>query len=404
MPVGLEDIVAARSRIAGGVLDTPCTPSVSLSELCGVEIFCKLEYLQRTGSFKERGARNALMLLSPEQKRRGAISASAGNHALGMAYHGGLLGIPVTVVMPRFAPLIKVVNCRRLGATVVLHGDNLAEARVQADKLAEQQGLTYIHGYDDAAIIAGQGTIALEILEQAPDVDAIVASIGGGGMIAGIARATKSLKPAIRVIGVEPEHAACFAAALAAGEPVDVEVRPTLADGLAVARVGARSFAVARDLVDRVVTVDETAIVSAVFRLIELEKRVVEGAGAAPLAAFIAGKLPELEGKRVALVLSGANIDLNVLDRAIEVGLVQDARICRFTAVITDRPGGLAGLAGLIASTGASIKDIAHDRAFSGPDVSVVRVVCTVETADRQHREALLSALRAAGVQLELNP
>jgi threonine dehydratase len=404
MSVTLEDIIAARERITDAIFKTPCIESIPLSELCGAQVFCKLELQQRTGSFKERGARNALMLLSPEQKLRGAISASAGNHALGMAYHGGLLEVPVTVVMPRFAPLIKVANCRKLGANVVLQGDNLAEARSQADALVEKRGLTYVHGYDDAAIIAGQGTIALEILEQVQEIDAIVASIGGGGMIAGIARAVNSLQPRIRVIGVEPEHAACYVAALAAGEPIDVEVRPTLADGLAVSRVGARSFAVARELVENVVTVDENALATAILRLIELDKRVVEGAGAAPLAAFLAGKLPELAGKRVVLVLSGGNIDLNMLDRVIEVGLVQDARICRFTAVITDRPGGLAGLASLIASTGASIKDIAHDRAFSGPDMSAVRVVCTVETADREHRDRLLSALREAGVPLVLNP
>ncbi len=404
MSVTVQDIIAARDRIAGGVYMTPCTESVPLSELCGAQVFCKLELQQRTGSFKERGARNALMLLSQEQKQRGAISASAGNHALGMAYHGGLLKIPVTVVMPRFAPLIKVANCRKLGANVILHGDNLAEARSHADAVAEQFGLVYVHGYDDAAIIAGQGTIALEILEQVPDIDAIVAAIGGGGMIAGIALAAKSLQPRIRVFGVEPGQAACFVAALAAGAPTDIEVGPTLADGLAVSRVGARSFAVARALVEKVVTVDETALATAILRLIELDKRVVEGAGAAPLAAFLAGKLPELAGKRVVLVLSGGNIDLNMLDRVIEVGLVQDARICRFTATITDRPGGLAGLAGLIASTGASIKDIAHDRAFSGPDMSAVRVVCTVQTADREHRDQLLSALREAGVQLVLAP
>lgn len=399
MDVTLNDILAARDRIAGGIEKTSCPRSVRLSELCGAEVFCKLEYLQRTGSFKERGARNALMLLSPEQQQRGAIAASAGNHALGLAYHGGLLGIPITVVMPRFAPLIKVANCRKLGATVVLHGDTLAEARIRADELAAAEGLAYVHGYDDAAIIAGQGTIGLEILEQAPDVEAIVVSIGGGGMIAGIAQAVKSLRPSVRIFGVEPEHAASYGAALACGEPRDVEVRPTLADGLAVGRVGARAFAIARDLVERVVTIDEAALATAILRLIELEKCVVEGAGAAPLAAFLAGRLPELSGKRVVLVLSGGNIDVNILDRVIEVGLVQDSRLCRFTATITDRPGGLAGLAALIASAGASVKDIAHDRAFAGPDVSAVRVVCTVEVADRAHRDLLVETLRDAGGQ-----
>lgn len=402
MSVTLEDILAARGRIAGAIEQTPCMSSARLSELCDASIFCKLEYLHRTGSFKERGARNALMLLPAEQQRRGAITASAGNHALGMAYHGSLLKVPITVVMPRFAPLIKVANCRRFGAAVILHGDNLAEARVHAEGLAAAQGLIYVNGYDDHAIIAGQGTIALEILEQVPELDAIVAPIGGGGMIAGIAQAVKSLRPPVRIFGVEPEHAASYSAALAGGKPVDVTIAPTLADGLAVGRVGARAFATARDLLERVVTVDESALATALLRLIELEKCVVEGAGAAPLAAFLAGSLPELAGKRVVLVLSGGNIDLNILDRVIEVGLVQDSRLCRFTAVITDHPGGLAGLAALIASAGASVKDIAHDRAFAGPDMSAVRVVCTVETADQQHRDLLLTTLRNAGVQLVL--
>lgn len=399
MPVTIEDVRAARGRIAGSIYESPCVESIPLSQQSGAHVFCKLDYLQRTGSFKERGARNALALLTPEQQRRGAIAASAGNHALAMAYHGGLLNIPITVVMPRFAPLIKVANCRKLAATVVLHGDNLAQARAHADALAAEQGLTYIHGYDDAAIIAGQGTIALEILEQVEDIDAIVVPVGGGGLIAGVARAVKSLRPEIQVIGVEPAHAACFTAALAAGQPVDVEVKPTLADGLAVARIGPRSFEVAKNLVDRVVTVNETELAVAIMRLIELEKSVVEGAGAAAFAALLSGKLPELAGKRVVLLLSGGNIDLNFMQRAIEVGLVQDARLCRFTVVISDRPGGLAGLASLIAAAGANVKEIFHDRAFSGPDASAVRMVCTVETADAAHRDQLLAALRDKGLQ-----
>ena len=400
MSVTLDDIRAARSRIAGGVSVTPCVESIPLSELVGARVFCKLDYLQRTGSFKERGARNALLLLTPEQRRRGVIAASAGNHALGLTYHGGLLGIPVTVVMPRFAPLIKAATCRRLGAEVVLHGDNLADARAHADALVAERGLAYIHGYDDAAIIAGQGTMGLEILEQAPDVEAVIVPIGGGGLIAGVSVAIKSLRPEVQVIGVEPDNAACYTAALRDGPGASVEVKPTLADGLAVAQVGPRSFRVARPLVDQVVTVAEEAIALAIVRLMELEKSVVEGAGAASLAAFLGGKLSGLKGRRAALVLSGGNIDLNILDRVIEVGMVAEGRMCRFTALVSDRPGGLAMLAGLIASTGASIKDIVHDRAFSGPDVSAVRVVCVVETTDHQHIETLLATLRSAGVQL----
>ena len=396
----LADIHAARDRIAGGVAVTPCAESIPLSELCGCRIYCKLDYMQRTGSFKERGARNALLLLADDQRRRGVIAASAGNHALGLAYHGQLLGIPVTVVMPSYAPLIKVATCRRLGANVVVHGASFTEARTRADELARAHGYTYVHGYDDPAVIAGQGTIGLEILEQVPDVEAIVAPIGGGGLIAGVALAVKSLRPQIQIVGVEASHAPSFTAALAAGQPVMTETRPTLADGLAVGRVGDLAFALARDRVDRVLAVDEEALALAVFRLIELEKSVVEGAAASPLAAFLRNGLADLRGRRVALILAGGNIDLNILDRIIEVGLVVDGRLCRFGVVISDRPGGLARLAAVIAATGASIKDIAHDRTFAGPDVATVRAVCVVETSDRAHIAALYQALRANGIEV----
>ena len=398
--VTLADIEAARRRIGGGIYVSPCVESIPLSQLTGSHIYCKLDYLQRTGSFKERGARNALELLPPEVRKRGVVAASAGNHALGVAYHGGLLGIPVTVVMPKFAALIKVANCRALGATVVLHGAGLGEARIEAEAIATRDGLTFLHPFDNVDVIAGQGTIALEILEQTADLDAIVTPVGGGGLIAGISTAVKALRPGVKVIGVESDSAACLTAALAAGHPVDVTLKPSLADGLAVPRVGNHAFAALRNIVDRVVTVDEASIALAILRLIELEKSVVEGAGATPLAAFLAGKLPELAGKRVVLVLCGGNIDLTMLDRVIEVGLVADGRLARFTVSITDRPGGLARLADVIASAGASIKEIVHDRAFSGPNLSEVRVVCIVETTGRTHLEVLHKALAAAGVKV----
>jgi len=398
--VTLADIEAARRRIGKGIYVSPCVESIPLSQLTGAHIYCKLDYLQRTGSFKERGARNALELLPAEVRRRGVVAASAGNHALGVAYHGSLLGIPVTVVMPKFAALIKVANCRALGATVVLHGADLSAARVEAEAIAARDGLTFLHPFDNVDVIAGQGTIALEILEQTTDLDAIVTPVGGGGLIAGICTVVKALRPGVKVIGVESESAPCLAAALAAGHPVDVTLKPSLADGLAVPRVGNHAFAALRNIVDRVVTVDEASIALAILRLIELEKSVVEGAGATPLAAFLAGKLPELAGKRVALVLCGGNIDLTMLDRVIEVGLVADGRLARFTVSITDRPGGLARLADVIASAGASIKEIVHDRAFSGPNLSEVRVVCIVETTGRTHLEVLHKALAAAGVKV----
>ncbi len=400
MSVTLADIRAAQRRTAGGIVVTPCQESIPLSEITGAKIFCKLDNLQRTGSFKERGARNALLRLSPEQKKRGVVAASAGNHALGLAYHGKLLGIGVTVVMPDYAPLIKITTCERLGARVVICGHDFGEARAEADRLAAAEGLGYIHGFDDPDIIAGQGTLALEILRQTPELDAIVCPIGGGGLIAGMAVAVKVLRPRIKIIGVESTATRNFAAALNAGKPTRVPRHPTLADGLATLMVGANAFALARSRVDEVISVGEEWIALAILRMVELEKTVVEGAAAVPLAAMMAGKLPALAGRRVVLVVGGGNIDPAILSRVIEKGLVHDGRITRFTARISDRPGGLAELCRVIAACGASIKDIAHDRAFSGPDVSAVHAVCTVETRDRSHIAALHRALKKNGFRL----
>lgn len=402
--VTLADIEAARQRIADGIVLTPCNLSVPLSDLTGCRIHCKRDYFQRTGSFKERGARNALLMLSAQQRATGVIAASAGNHALGLAYHGGLLGIPVTVVMPVNAPLIKVATCRQLGARVVLHGEFFDDARAHADALAKQQGLTYVHGFDDPAVIAGQGTVGLEILEQVPEVDAIIVPAGGGGLLAGIAVAVKSLRPKVKILAVQAEHVPSLTAALAAGHPVTVDAQPTLADGLAVSRVGELAFELVKSRLDGITTVDEEALALAVFRLLELEKCVVEGAAAAPLAALLRNKFPDLLGKHVVLVLAGGNIDLNLLDRVIELGLVAVGRLCRFTAVISDRPGALAKLASLIAGTGASIKDITHDRIFSGPELSRVRATCIVETTDRDHIQKLLQTIRDAGIEIVGEP
>ena len=400
MPVTFHDIQEAANRIASQVIQSPCPRSIPLSEATGLNIYCKLEYLQRTGSFKERGARNALLTLPSKQKKHGVIAASAGNHALGLSYHGQLLGIPVTVVMPRFAPLMKVVNCRRLGATVVLHGADLAEARLRADKIAVEKSLRYINGYDDPAIIAGQGTLGLEIAAQVPDVEAVIVPIGGGGLVAGLALAVKTLKPRVRIIGVEPERAASFTAALAAGRPVPVEVQPTLADGLAVPQVGKHAFTIARKLVDKTVLVGEHDLALAILRLLELEKAVVEGAGAAPLAACLAGLVPELKGRNVVLPLCGGNIDTPILGRILERGLASDGRLYRFTATISDRPGGLARFAGLLAETGASILEIFHDRAFSSDDITTVSVHCVVETRDAAHIAIIRERLDKEGFRV----
>jgi len=328
------------------------------------------------------------------------VAASAGNHALALAFHARELGIPVTVVMPRGAPLVKQVRCAHFGARVLLHGDTITDAKLMADQLASAEGLTYVHGFNDAAIIAGAGTVGLEILEQVPDVDAIIVPVGGGGLIAGVALAVKTHHPQVKVIGVEPERCPSLLRALEAGHPVHAFDGPTLADGLAVPQVGDRAFAIARERVDEVVTVSEANISLAILRLLEMEKGVVEGAGAVPLAAFLAGKLQAFRGQRVVLLLCGGNIDPMVLSRVIEHGVAVDGRLAQFTAVISDRPGGLAELAGTIAATGASVQQIEHERAFGDADVSRVMVRCRVEVRNHAHLETLQSALLAKGIRV----
>jgi threonine dehydratase len=398
--VSLSEIVAARSRLNGAIIRTACAESAALSELTGAQIFCKQEHLQRTGSFKERGARNALAQLTPGQTRTGVIAASAGNHALGLAWHGRSLGVPVTVVMPRFAPLVKVARCRQFGADVVLHGDTFDEARSEADRLAAERQLAYIHPFDDPQVIAGQGTLAFEILEQVPDAEAILVPVGGGGLLAGMATVLHALKPDLQIIGVEPANAACFAAGLSADAPVRVSTRFTLADGLAVAEAGRHTLAIARPLVRHMVQVGEEHLALAMLRLAEMEKCIIEGAGAAGLAALLGGSLPELKGRRVVLLLTGGNIDPLAHSRVIERGLAADGRIYRFDALISDRPGGLAHLSAVLAAAGTNVTEIVHNRTFAGPDLSRIHVLCTVETRDRAHIAEIQQRLAENGVEL----
>ena len=397
--VSFADVEAARERAKSAVYYSPCLPSIPLSDITGMEIFCKLDNLQRTGSFKERGARNVLAQLPAEQKKRGVIAASAGNHAQALAYQGKLLGIPATVVMPKHAPLIKVTTCQKLGARVVLHGKDFPEAKTRAHEIGEKEKLAYIDGYDDPSIIAGQGTMGLEILEQVPNVDAVIVPVGGAGLIAGVSLAVKTKRPKVKVIAVEAESVASFSAALKAGKPTRIEMQPTLADGLAIPQVGKNAFEIAKSRVDRSVIVTEEEIALSILRVVELQKGVVEGAAATPLAACLSGDLKGLARKRVVLLLCGGNIDPNVLSRVIERGLVADGRLSRFTAVISDRPGGLADLTAQIAASGASIKQVVHDRAFAGSDVSAVHVLCTVETRNRDHLATLRKKLRENGVE-----
>ena len=392
--VTFEDIVRAHKRIDGSVVKTPCQQSPQLSQLTHMNTWCKLEFLQHTGSFKERGACNALMQLDQTKRKTGVIAASAGNHALALAYHGMQLGISVTVVMPIFAPLIKISTCKNFKAKVVLHGKTFGQAVEKAKSIAAEENRTYVHGYDDPAIIAGQGTTGLEILDQVPDVDAVVIPIGGAGLIAGMSLAIKTLRPEVQIIGIEAENACCYHDALEAGKPINVHAKPTLADGLAVNTVGKNAFKIAKKHVDRVELVNEAELSLAILRLVEREKCVVEGAGASSLAACLAGRLPELTGKNVVLTLCGGNIDPSILRRVIDAGLAADGRILRFTAKISDRPGGLAEFAKVLAATGASIKEVTHDRTFAGPDVSAVLVACKVETTDFDHIQRVFEALR----------
>ena len=398
--LSIDDIRGARERLGSAITLTPCNESVGLSELLGMRVFAKQEFLHSTGSFKERGARNALLQLSPEQKRLGVIAASAGNHALGLAWHGHLLDIPVTVVMPQFAPLIKVARCRQFGATVLLHGDAYDDAFAEAQRLTDERGLSYVHPFDNLHVIAGQGTVGLELLEQVPDLDAIVIPVGGGGLLAGIGTVMAALRPGVEIIGVEPANVASFTAALAAKSPVRLPSRFTIADGLAVAQAGRHTLDVASPLTVRMMSVEDDALPLAILRLAELERCIVEGSGAAGLAALMSGRLHDLKGKNVALLLTGGNIDPLAHSRVIERGLAADGRLFRFDALISDRPGGLHHLAGLLAGVGANVAEIVHNRTFAGPDMSRVHVLCTVETRDRAHIEQVRQRLRDNGVEL----
>ena len=395
--VNIQTIRAARERIDDVIYHSPCPYSLNLSRLCGCEIYCKLDHLQVTGSFKERGARNKLKLLSEQERRAGVIAVSAGNHGLGLAYHGRDLGIPVTVVMPRWAPLVKVSNCRSFGATVILHGEAYDEAKKYALQLAEQKGLIYVPGFDDPAIISGQGTMGLEILEDVPDVDAVIVPIGGGGLISGVGVAIKALRPQVRIIGVEAQNAPTMYESLKAGQVVRIPTKPTLADGLAIAEAGKLCLELTKEVVEQIFLVDEVQIATSVLRLLELEKTVVEGAGAVPLAAAM-NKSLKLAGKKVVLCLCGGNIDVHLIARVIERGLAADGRLCRITCYISDRPGSLAKLLAIIAETGASIKDVSHDRNFAPGDVALVAAECVLETRDFAHIGEIHAALRAAGI------
>jgi threonine dehydratase len=399
--VDVAAIEAARARLAGAVHETPCALSQPLSELTGARCFLKLENLQATGSFKERGAANLLLQLDGPERARGVVTASAGNHGLAVAFHAQRLGIGATIVMPEWAPLIKVTSARRYKAEVILHGGNFDEAYARAQEVAEARDLVFVHPFDDPRVIAGQGTIGLEVIEQVPDVDAVLVPVGGGGLIAGMATVIKARRPRVRVIGAQAAAIAGMRAALAAGRRVTVPAAATIADGIAVRQVGEQTLAIAAHHVDEVVTVGEEEIANAILLLVEMEKTVVEGAGAAALAALINRPLG-LAGAQVALVLSGGNIDVTMLARIIERGLVKDGRLVRLGVLLRDRPGELARLAALIAEVRANIVHIEHDRAFARwAGIGETEVELTLETSGREHITELLGRLEAGGYRVE---
>lgn len=398
--ITLADVEAARDRIRHAVRLTPCTLSESLSNQLGCEVYLKLENLQRTGSFKERGALNRLLTLGPEDRQRGVITASAGNHAQGLSYHGGRLGIPVTVVMPETSPLIKINANRSFGATVVLHGTRYDEAALEAWRRRDVEGLTYIHPFDDDLIIAGQGTIGLELLDQVPGLQAVLLAVGGGGLTAGTAVVMRARAPNVQVIGVETRAFGVLERSLHAHERITVDPAITIADGIAVRTLGERTFPMLQQLVHRVLTVDDEEIARAILALLEQDKTVAEGAGAAPLAGLFR-IAPDLRSQKVALVVSGGNIDVNLLARIIERGLLKAGRMVKLTLALLDRPGALARLAETLADQRANILEISHNRLSADSRLGEARVELTLETRGEDHIRELMVELGAKGYQLQ---
>ncbi len=395
----LYAIEAARARIADAVIVTPCPRSRSLSKLLDCELFLKMETVHVTGSFKERGARNRLLLLSPAEARNGVITASAGNHAQGVAYHASQLSIAATIVMPVTTPLVKVTATRGFGAEVILFGETYDEAAAHAREVCAQRGLIYVHPFDDDAVIAGQGTIGLELLDQVRDIDAVVVPVGGGGLVAGVALAIKSVRPNIAVYGVETAAVPRLTRALEAGAPITVDARRTIADGIAARRIAQRTLDVATRHVDAVAVVDDEEIAAAILMLIEREKTVAEGAGAAALAAIMCKRF-SLQGKRVIAIVSGGNIDVNMISRIIDRGLSKSGRLMRVRVTVSDVPGSLAALLAVIAAQKANVLRVHHDRITAPTPIGQTTVELQLEVRGVDHIAEVERAIIGAGWNL----
>ena len=394
MSLTLDSIRAAAGRLAGQIERTPCRYSRTLSKITGAEVWVKFENLQFTAAYKERGALNKLMLLSDAEKAKGVIAASAGNHAQGLAYHGARLGVPVTIVMPRTTPFIKVQHTRDFGANVVIEGETYDDANAHARKLQEEQGLTFVHPFDDYDIMAGQGTIALEMLEDAPDLEILPVPIGGGGLISGVATAAKAIKPDIHIIGVEPAMYPSFTARMRGiNAPAGGQ---TIAEGIAVREVGKLTYQTARPLIDDVLLLEEPHIEQAVALYCNVEKTIAEGAGAASLAALLA--YPErFRGRKCGLIITGGNIDPRLLASVLTRELVRAQRLVSLRIVGDDRPGLLSTVASVIGSMGANIIEVNHNRLALDVPAKGAEFDITIETRDAQHTQDVMNALREKG-------
>jgi threonine dehydratase len=397
--LNFADVEEARRRIGGQIYIAPLSYSETISRMTSSRVFFKLDNLQMTGSFKERGALNRLLTLTKGEAERGVIAASAGNHGMAVAFHSRRLNVESTIVMPVHAPLIKVGRVRQYGAHTVLYGEDYDEAFTEAQRLSQERRLTFLHAFNDPTIIAGQGTIGIELYEQNPQLDAVIVPVGGGGLIAGIALVLKVLNPRIRIIGVQAEVIPSMKAALEKGAPISLEPATTIADGIAVRKVGETALELVKKHVDEIVTVSEGEIANAVLLLLEIEKTIAEGAAAAPLAALINKKV-NLNDKNIALIVSGGNIDVNLISRIIEKGLIQDGRLSRFSVVISDRPGNLARLSQQIADLDANILQIGQSRGFGRIAIDQTEVELTVETAGLNHVDRIRSELSKAGFQV----
>lgn len=392
--VVFDDIEEARARISNLTKVTPLSKSFSLSKECGMKVFLKYENLQMTGSYKERGAANKLLSLTPEEKQRGVITSSAGNHAQALAFHSQRLGIDATICMPLNTPIAKVSGTERWGARIKLVGESFDDAFQEAQRIAEEEGRVFVHAFNDPQIVAGAGTIGLEMIEQNPFLDAIVVPVGGGGLIAGLSVVIKSINPRIKVYGVEAANMPGMQQSVLKKEVTTIPYHKTLADGIAIRRVGPIPFNIIKQYVDDIVTVSEDEIAEAVLKLLETEKTVVEGAGATPLAALMSGRFPQLQDKRTALILTGGNIDVSVMNDIISRGLVKSGRLVRLRVEVPDTPGELVKALQVIQHHRANIQEVEHERAFMNVPVGYTQTILTVQTKGHNHVKQLEQGLR----------